>query len=746
MCGIAFQVRLLRDQAGEQAGESGWATSAPRPALSTDRLDRVPARADGSDDWDRIVAGVRDRGPDSHRTLTRFVTLEDGATLELRFHASVLHLRGKGVTVQPFENDETGDVLLWNGEIFDSLTVDVAENDGKKFFDLVESSSSLASPDSTASTTPQGFLRALRQVDGPHAFVYYQAKTKMVWFARDALGRRSLVVRNGRFTIPPNDGGGTRGGMSYEDALTLASTIPRPERREFDGQGQRQDLEEAGTSPESGAGWEEVDCSNVYALDLQQFGSMQEGAPWRSYPRQHLSEAGSDYEPIYPFDRLNRSLPGIGDLLPMTRSFPPQPVISPAYMNLAHEFLEILEQAVRERVLTIPHLEDDSAPARAASGDSGTDPRASRVAVLFSGGLDCSTIAMLVDKVLPRDESIDLINVAFENPRKVHGSAQASNKPAIRPKRQPDRRTATEDEASVPDDVPTACRSTTNGSPFDDVRTGSGATASSSVYDVPDRLTGRASWSELCRLCPDRRWNFVEVDVPYEEMTRHRQDVIDLMRPQNTVMDLSIAIAFYFAARGQGFRATVPPVTDASGSEETPRNPLTSRDDERQAYTSRARVLLSGLGADELLGGYLRHRKAYNHGTGTRDPPPLPDSPEGHVRWLHLVDELELDLSRLSTRNLGRDDRVVSSVSKEVRYPFLAAPVVRFLTALAVWHKCDMRFPEGSGDKLLLRTVARGILGLDGAARLKKRAIHFGARTAKMEVSSGKAKGTDTLE
>jgi hypothetical protein len=44
----------------------------------------------------------------------------------------------------------------------------------------------------------------------------------------------------------------------------------------------------------------------------------------------------------------------------------------------------------------------------------------------------------------------------------------------------------------------------------------------------------------------------------------------------------------------------------------------------------------------------------------------------------------------------------------------------------------------------LLRLLARQ-LGLGEAAGLKKRAIHFGAQTAKMEVESTKAMGTDLL-
>lgn len=54
-------------------------------------------------------------------------------------------------------------------------------------------------------------------------------------------------------------------------------------------------------------------------------------------------------------------------------------------------------------------------------------------------------------------------------------------------------------------------------------------------------------------------------------------------------------------------------------------------------YTSQAKVLLSGLGADEQLGGYSRHKDQFT-ASG----------------WEGLVEELQLDLDRISTRNLGK--------------------------------------------------------------------------------------------
>jgi asparagine synthetase B (glutamine-hydrolysing) len=41
----------------------------------------------------------------------------------------------------------------------------------------------------------------------------------------------------------------------------------------------------------------------------------------------------------------------------------------------------------------------------------------------------------------------------------------------------------------------------------------------------------------------------------------------------------------------------------------------------------------------------------------------------GAQRWEGLADELRLDMARLWTRNLGRDDRILSDTGREVPRP-----------------------------------------------------------------------------
>lgn len=157
-------------------------------------------------------------------------------------------------------------------------------------------------------------------------------------------------------------------------------------------------------------------------------------------------------------------------------------------------------------------------------------------------------------------------------------------------------------------------------------------------------------------------------------------------------MDLSIAFALYFAARGQG-------LCYESGASSTLPTP----------YTSPARVLLSGLGADELFGGYGRHAVGYNR-----------------AGYPGLIQEIKLDVGRLGKRNLGRDDRVMAHWGKEVRFPYLDEGLVTWALETPVWEKCDFQNGEGiSGvepGKRVLRLVARD-LGLEQVALEKKRAV-----------------------
>lgn len=119
-----------------------------------------------------------------------------------------------------------------------------------------------------------------------------------------------------------------------------------------------------------------------------------------------------------------------------------------------------LTDSLQLRVLNVP------VPPKAGLSDA-------RVAVLFSGGLDCTVLARIASDIIPIGQAIDLINVAFENPRIASQNKNLST---------------------------------------------------AELYELcPDRMTGRKSFAELLAVCPDRPWRFVTVRIPIHRLSHAKR-------------------------------------------------------------------------------------------------------------------------------------------------------------------------------------------------------------------------------
>ena len=198
-----------------------------------------------------------------------------------------------------------------------------------------------------------------------------------------------------------------------------------------------------------------------------------------------------------------------------------------------------------------------------------------------------------------------------------------------------------------------------------------------------DRVAGLQCYQELRALFPEKDIKLVLVDIEQWEMVLEEENGIKmLMNPKTSVMDFNIATALWFASRGTGICDNKP-------------------------FKSNAKILILGMGADEQLGGYGRHRKAHSQGK--------------------LREELSLDIDRIWERNMGRDDRIISDHGKEARYPYLDPNVMQFLALKPVEDLCDFSAEPGQGDKRILRLVAQR-MQLSTASSLVKRAIQFGSR------------------
>lgn len=177
------------------------------------------------DEWYQLVSLNAQRGELS-LLITAFIDKWPGphaqnatnirhGSINMQFFSSVLHLRGDHVVAQPHEHD--GNVLCWNGEVssslvrwinsihlfvqvFEGMDIAATENDGVTLFKR------LCDPDATVqdvlSTLEGPYVRALFMAYislikscSRYAFVFYQQATQTVYFGRDPLGRRSLLIQ-----------------------------------------------------------------------------------------------------------------------------------------------------------------------------------------------------------------------------------------------------------------------------------------------------------------------------------------------------------------------------------------------------------------------------------------------------------------------------------------------------------------------------------------------------------------------
>ncbi|KAM8901071.1 asparagine synthetase domain-containing protein 1 [Lycaon pictus] len=508
-------------------------------------------------------------------------------------------------------------------------------------------------------------LSLFSEVQGPWSFIYYQASSHHLWFGRDFFGRRSLLWHFsdlGRSFCLSSVGAQTSGEVNQ---------------------------------------WQEVPASGIFRIDLKSTSISKSLVlklyPWKSIPGENVIK-----ECVHSLIQISANLPTFVSVVaneaklylkkpvvPLNTMMPQAPLAIPC-INIAgvlptretlqrlltdgrmkevvQQFIDVLSVSVKRRVLCLPR-DENLTPSEALKACD----RKANVAILFSGGIDSMVIAALADHHVPLDEPIDLLNVAFRTKEKT--VLTGFNKK--RKKQKSHCEIPSEESSKNDDDSP------------------------DKQFCVPDRVTGRVGLKELQAANPARIWNFVEINVSLEELQElRRTQICHLVQPLDTVLDDSIGCAVWFASRGVGWLVTQDGV---------------------RSYQSAAKVVLTGIGADEQLAGYSRHRVRFQtHGM------------EG------LNEEIEMELGRISSRNLGRDDRVIGDHGKEARFPFLDENVVSFLNSLPVWKKADLTLPRGIGEKLILRLAAVE-LGLTTCALLPKRAMQFGSRIAKMEKNNEKA-------
>jgi asparagine synthetase B (glutamine-hydrolysing) len=512
------------------------------------------------------------------------------------FKATVLWQQGDKPTKQPLQDDNF--ILLFNGDLFMDRP-DHSKSDTEFLFDLVKST-----------RTEEEFIGLFRSLTGPFSLICYSKKLGKLFFMRDSLGRNSLLIgKNSNF-------------------IFLSSVLERSQENtvlELPPLGiYSMDLQDKELSVNLYP-WKRLESHEHYLGELEKFNQFLGNAVQvRDAVEPHwlVQDVGSKFN--YNFkDTIEQNSSECLDIMDYLLK-------DPEISSACDQFLELLENSVRERVLNTPKLCRTCIHHR-ESTTSCTHPK---IGILFSGGIDCSILTVLASKFIDPSLPIDLLNVAFEKVQRDPKKISEIN------------------------------------------------------WNVPDRITGKETLDELRKICPERTWNFVEINVDRKELDQKlKERIVHLVYPLETILDESLGGAIWFAARGSGFIEGV-------------------------LYQSTSRVLLIGSGADELNGGYTRHRNAFKRGGVDL-----------------LAQELELDWVRLPSRNLARDDRIVGDHGITGRSPYVQENLTKFLQKLTPLQKCYHQLEPGIGDKLLLRLCGYR-LGLKNCSQFKKRALQFGSRIA----------------
>lgn len=132
---------------------------------------------------------LRNRGPDHLGSEVIQLSSTD-PSLFLTLTSTVLSLRGDHIARQPLVDHASGSVLSWNGEAWKIHGHPVQGNDGEAVLSLLATTSGIED-------NRDKVLNVLRAVEGPFAFIYLDKPAKCLYYGRDRLGRRSLLVKAG---------------------------------------------------------------------------------------------------------------------------------------------------------------------------------------------------------------------------------------------------------------------------------------------------------------------------------------------------------------------------------------------------------------------------------------------------------------------------------------------------------------------------------------------------------------------
>lgn len=325
----------------------------------------------------------------------------------------------------------------------------------------------------------------MKLIEGPYSLVYLNGKTKRLYFARDSLGRQTLLIGYDTNSIYITSVASKAfGANSFLEVPPIGIYCLNLSNSECDFDiklNMWQDLSTHEHFTEQLRCVEELLCSKILLEEnLEPFWMTTNDSRSIDYNFVSLLNEHTDKSPMEILTILSQSK---------------------EITSICDELICLLTRSLKDRVKTTPSLCKNCIKSKLSGGSNACNHP--KVGILFSGGIDCTILAVLADKFVDKATAIDLMNVSFE---KIVRN-QSANK-----------------QRNIDDN-----------------------------YETPDRLTSRETLTELIQLCPKRKWNLIEVNVTREELKDAlSQKICDLCYPLNSILDESLGAALWFAASAKG--------------------------------------------------------------------------------------------------------------------------------------------------------------------------------------------------
>ncbi|CAH8640468.1 unnamed protein product [Schistosoma curassoni] len=293
-------------------------------------------------------------------------------------------------------------------------------------------------------------VNLINSLIGSFVLIFVSVESHRVYFTRDPFGRHSLVAR--KFSGLPSE-------LFCIDSVSSIVIPSQSSFPEISLDSLEKDAKDWFEIPACGIFVSKIVCDNrnVFLSDINLY-------PWSE---QHLLLCPSNI----PF-KVNRVL-NVNQT--HCNSLSTNMCIPTTLKEVQQKFLDLLSAVIHDSVnFDLLYYTNYSFNVSDVLDDNRSG---SLFGLLFSGGLDSSVIAALLDRFVPDDQSIDLINVAFQ--RRCTG-VSVNNSDCL------------DKDCLI------------------------------SAEEAPDRQTALKSYEELCELSARRKWNLIKINVNVSEISEAR--------------------------------------------------------------------------------------------------------------------------------------------------------------------------------------------------------------------------------